>query len=106
MVAQTFISEDAYYMRILEKYQQYLDGDLEDVDTFTSHEINFILHQLKELNGLDSENKTIMQNITRNSMILLLSLFPNEKHVEYYKEYAALTSDEQETLKYQLSLMM
>jgi hypothetical protein len=106
MVSQTFISEDACYMRLLEKYQQYLDGELLDIDTFTSQEINSIFHKLKEINEKDAEKTVLMQNIARNSLILLLSLFPHNKNEEFYKEFSSLTADEQYTLKTELSFLI
>jgi hypothetical protein len=104
MTPKRFTEETEYYDRLLVQYQQMLDGKLDtDEDLLTSNEIIHLMQELKDTNDPLDINKEQMQNIARNSMILLMTLFEHKDESITYKDYCDLTESEKVTLKAQFA---
>ena len=96
-------NEVDYYEILLSKYQQIEQGGLTiEQMRFEAQEMIQLMHELKTHDTTDTFDKEVMENIVKNMLILLLSLFENKDQTVNYKEYSELSIQEKQILKKQL----
>ncbi len=100
MAPLRFEREVDYYDLVLEKYEKLEEGDIsEERIKITSHELLSIMEELKVSESVSQEEKEMMEHITQNIIILLLSLFEEKDETIRYKDYSELDSQEKTLLK-------
>ena len=102
MIKNNCIDEFEYYCGIIEKYEN-SRMNIEDfcISTFISKEIISIMNQYKNIINSDPIFTEVMDNIVKNTIILLQSFFMDDKHCKF-KTYSQLNVDERNLLKTEL----
>ena len=96
-----FTDEIDYYVSLLEKFDQKVNKNEEDLDTFISREIIEVMTELKQ----ETINIPLMQNIAKNSLIILLSFYHDRRNEEYYRHFSDLNEAEQLAVKQKIALL-
>ncbi len=99
MIKNNYIDEFEYYCEIIEKYEKSRIST-EDfcISTFVSKEIIKIMNQYKNITNSDPIYTEIMDNIVKNTIILLQSFFMDDKN-SIFKFYSQLDFYERELIK-------
>ncbi len=99
MIKNNYIDEFEYYCEIIEKYEK-SRVSTEDfcISTFVSKEIIEIMNQYKNITNLDPIYTEIMDNIVKNTIILLQSFFMDDKKC-IFKFYSQLDVYERDLIK-------
>ena len=99
MIKNNYIDEFEYYCDIIEKYEK-SRVSTEDfcISTFVSKEIIEIMNQYKNITDSDPIYTEIMDNIVKNTIILLQSFFMDDKNC-IFKFYSQLDFYERELIK-------
>lgn len=106
MIKNNYIDEFEYYCGIIEKYEK-SRVTTEDfcISTFVSKEIIGIMNQYKNITKSDPIYTEIMDNIVKNTIILLQSFFIDDKN-SIFKFYSQMNVPERELIKnYSISLI-
>ncbi len=108
MNPRRFQEEADYYELILQKYQQLRNNSTPDDRTqYTAEEIVKLMSELgkeKKHEGAQKDMQ-LMENITKNTLILLLSLFQEKDQTTKYKNYSELSESEKTILKKRLQFI-
>ena len=99
-----FSEEIAFYERILDNYTQ-LNPQLppDQAETFVFRELTALMGDIATANPEDPHTKIRMEEIAKNGIILLLSLFEHKDQAVEYKNYEMLEEWEKNTLSAQLN---
>jgi len=102
MIKNNYIDEFEYYCGIIEKYEN-SRMNIEDfcISTFISKEIISIMNQYKIIINSDPIFTEVMDNIVKNTIILLQSYFIDDKH-SIFKSYSQMNADERDLIKTEL----
>ena len=102
MIKNNYIDEFEYYCGIIEKYEN-SRMNIEDfcISTFISKEIISIMNQYKTIINSDPIFTEVMDNIVKNTIILLQSFFIDDKH-NIFKTYSQMNVDERDLIKTEL----
>ncbi len=102
MIKNNYIDEFEYYCGIIEKYEN-SRMNIEDfcISTFISKEIISIMNQYKTIINSDPIFTEVMDNIVKNTIILLQSFFIDDKH-SIFKSYSQMNVDERDLIKTEL----
>lgn len=104
MTSKQNIDEFDYYDKILNHYEKTKNtGITEDTELFSSKQIINIMQQLKDASQNAKQNRDEIENIAKNTLVLLISLFTQKDETVQYQDYAALNEDEKRRLKSELS---
>jgi hypothetical protein len=97
-----YSQETAYYDLILEKYKEKCGTnqtiDMDCIDTFVYHELRALM---KDIAVDNPEHQNQMEEIAKNAIILILSLFQCKEEGFGFKSYECLTDYEKEMVKLQ-----
>ena len=106
MIKNNYIDEFEYYCGIIEKFEK-SRMSTEDfcISTFVSKEIIEIMNQYKNITKSDPIYTEIMDNIVKNTIILLQSFFIDDEN-SIFKFYSQMNVPERELIKnYSISLI-
>ena len=88
-------NEIDYYVTLLEKYEKCVNSEDLDLDTFISREIIEVMDELKS----ETENVPLMQDIAKNTLIILLSFYHDRRNEEYYTYFCDLDDSDKKFLR-------
>jgi hypothetical protein len=109
MNPKRFGQEIDYYDRIIDKYQEHLDGKLVNGNMiqFSAQEMIVLMEELKDCRDDTScDENEMMELIAKNTLVLLLSLFEKKDETTDFKTYSELTENEKQLLKTNISPML
>lgn len=90
-----FQDEIDYYVTLLEKYEENIEKGSMDLDTFICREIIEIMRELK----VEKINIPLMEDITKNSLLILLSFYHEQRKQEYFQHFKDLDEKDKQTVR-------